>query len=103
MFILQGSASCATINLSMKVYQLVQPTTFFGQTYGCDAYGQNAYNTCSTTQSAGGSSSSSSRLADTGLTVGIFVAVAIVVLAAALVVRFWHRKRQAKKQSSKTD
>lgn len=70
---------------------------YLAQTYGCDAYGQNAYNTCSTTPSGGGSTGGTtdggSRLADTGITVAIFIGVALVVMLAAMTVRFWRRKK----------
>lgn len=64
---------------------------YFAQEYGCDAYGQSAYNTCATTTNP--SDSGSNVLANTGVTVGIFVAVAVVVMAVAVVVRFWRRKK----------
>lgn len=79
---------------------------YFAQAYGCDAYGQNAYNTCATTTSGGDSNTGgNSNLADTGISVAIFTAVAVIVMFAAMAVRFWRRKKTnpAPKQSSKTD
>ena len=80
------------------LYKSTYPS-FFAQAYGCDTYGENAYNTCATTTDSS-SPSVNSQLADTGLTVGIFVVVAIVIMLPALVVRAW---RQEKAKTSKTD
>lgn len=78
----------------MSIYTSLAVPSFFAQAYGCDTYGQNSYNTCSTTtsQPSGGSSS----LADTGLTVGIFIVIAAIIMILALAVRLWRRKKTTK-------
>ena len=73
------------------------PFTNFAQTYGCDAYGAGDYNTCPTdstpTVPSTPVNSTGSSLADTGITVGIFVVIAVAIMAIAVTIRFWRRKK----------
>ena len=76
----------------MSNYYSVQ----FAQTYGSGAYGACAYETstsCST--SAGGSNTGGSGLVNTGFMVVVIVTLACMVIFAALLVRFWRRRKMA--------
>lgn len=86
----------------VPAYTIAQFTTF-AQEYNCDAYGAGAYGVCETTSSS--SSSSSSSLVNTGITVAVFVGLAVLILFVALLVRFWTKGKksaQSKKSSSST-
>lgn len=73
---------------------IAQFTLFAQAEYSCDAYGAGAYGQCETTGATTPSGTGGSSLVNTGITVGIFVAIAAIILVLALLVRFWSKKKK---------
>ncbi len=80
---------------------------YFASTYGSGSYDGSTYNgATSTSTSTGGASSSGNVLTNTGISVGIFIIMAALVILTAVFVAFWKRKAQTpatqpvKKQTS---
>ncbi len=79
--------------IPLNLNTIAQFTTF-AQEYNCDAYGAGAYGVCETTGT--GTSTGSSQLVDTGITVGIFVIAAVVIMLIALLIRYWRKNKKSK-------
>jgi hypothetical protein len=63
----------------------------FAVTYGTNAYDSSTYGGTSTQTTTGASPTSRGTLVNTGVAIAGFVAIACLVLAAAILVRVWHR------------
>ena len=72
--------------------ELAQFTLLAQAEYSCDSYGAGAYGVCETTGTST-STDGSSSLVNTGITAGIFIGLAVLILFLALVVRFLRKKK----------
>lgn len=74
----------------MRLYTLPGANSF-AAAYGSGTYGSGTYSCTGTCTATAASNSSNGTLTNTGIAVGLIVGVAGLVLALAILVRFWRR------------
>jgi hypothetical protein len=70
--------------------------TIFGSTYGCGAYGAGTYQNSSCASNGGGTTNDGSggQLTNTGFDILLIATIAVALIFAGLVVRFWRRPKK---------